>query len=578
MTPLRIGPASIDMAEYAIAGNAILGIRDSGKSYSATLFAEELHERGVPFVAFDPIGVWRFLRVPGPGRTGKGYPVVVAGGEDGDLPLSVAGAPEILRAAMEGGVSLVIDLFDRRLSKADWRRIVTGCAEVLLHENRRFGLRHVFLEEAPEFVPQRIGPEAGRAYDAIERLARMGGNSGVGLTLIGQRSAEINKAVLELCDSLSLHRQTGRNSLDHLEKWLKAGAVTDGRAVMDTLATLPTGECWAWLAHSDQPVRLKMPAKRSLHPDRRSRSGSIRTAQKTVDVGSFVASMSAALTSIEEEAKAGDPVRLKARIAELEKKPAADTSAADRAREEGYDAGYREGRRDEASTSMRHYVAALDSIRVSAERAIQIGRERAAKIEGKNLVVPSKPRRPAFASVDTMKAIESAPPARVPRPAGNLKSGLKLGKGERAVLTAIAQHGGNDGASREQLTVLTGYKRSARDTYIQRLRAAGLIEERGARLFATGTGLDGLGDWERLPTGSALRQWWLERLPAGERRILDLVCEFTAAAGRPAAREHLGESSGYKRSALNSYIQRLGARRLVETGPDGVRASPLLFD
>jgi hypothetical protein len=53
--------------------------------------------------AFDPIGMWRFLRVPG---AGKGYPVVVAGGPEGDLPLTVAGAPEIVRAAMHNGVLL----------------------------------------------------------------------------------------------------------------------------------------------------------------------------------------------------------------------------------------------------------------------------------------------------------------------------------------------------------------------------------------------------------------------------------------------------------------------------------------
>jgi hypothetical protein len=320
IAPLKIGAVSIDMEAFAIGGNAILGIRDSGKSYSATMFAEQLHERGVPFVAFDPIGVWRFLRVPGAGRTAKGFPVVVAGGEDGDLPLTVSGAPEILRAAMVNGVSLVIDLFDRKLSKADWRRIVQSCMELLLHENKQHGLRHVFLEEAPEFAPQRVGPQHGQVYDAVERLARMGGNSGLGLTLIGQRSAEINKAVLELCDSLYLHRQKGRNSIEHLDKWLKAGAVTDAKAVMETLATLPTGECWAWLAHSDQPIRLKMPAKRSFHPDRRAQRGAAAAeGKKAVDVGGFVQTMRTSLKSIEEEAKANDPKLLKAEIAELKK-------------------------------------------------------------------------------------------------------------------------------------------------------------------------------------------------------------------------------------------------------------------
>ena len=79
----KLGKLDIQSVEYASQGNAVLGIRDSGKTYTATYLAERLFEAGIPFIAFDPIGVWRFLRVPGKGR---GYPVVVAGGEDGDLP------------------------------------------------------------------------------------------------------------------------------------------------------------------------------------------------------------------------------------------------------------------------------------------------------------------------------------------------------------------------------------------------------------------------------------------------------------------------------------------------------------
>ena len=88
----------ISEQEYANQGNAILGIRDSGKSYTATWLAERLLDADIPFVAFDPIGVWRNLKLPG---KGKGYEVVVAG-DGGDLPLTPESAPEIVRAAMRG--------------------------------------------------------------------------------------------------------------------------------------------------------------------------------------------------------------------------------------------------------------------------------------------------------------------------------------------------------------------------------------------------------------------------------------------------------------------------------------------
>src|SRR5438552_2160628 len=131
--PMNVLRSFPDFDEQSVAsqGNAILGIRDSGKSYTAIKIAELFYDAGIPWVAFDPSGRWRFIRVPG---HGVGYPVVVAGGMAADLPLTVETAPQIVRAAMESGISLVIDLYDINISKADWKRIVASCVRVLLYE------------------------------------------------------------------------------------------------------------------------------------------------------------------------------------------------------------------------------------------------------------------------------------------------------------------------------------------------------------------------------------------------------------------------------------------------------------
>lgn len=320
---------SIDPVMLASQGNAILGIRGSGKTFTATLLAERIFAAGIPFVAFDPIGVWRYLRVPG---AGPGLPVVVAGGEAGDLPLSPANAPEIVRAAMRFGVSLVIDLYSMELSKADWRRIVRESVRVLLYENGAHGLRHVFIEETAEFAPQKVTD--GLVYAEVEKLARMGGNARLGYTLINQRAEEVNKAVLELCDNLFLHRQKGRNSLTALAKWLDIANVRLPGEIIDSLPTLPQGECWAWLAGSDQPVRIKVPAKNSFHPDRTAMTGAAPASQ-AVDAGEFVAMMRTALDRAEEAADQARPTAQALREAE----------------ERGYRRGHAEGR-SEALTAM----------------------------------------------------------------------------------------------------------------------------------------------------------------------------------------------------------------------------------
>lgn len=359
--PATFDDLGIAIPELASQGNGVLGIRDSGKTYSAMLLAERMFDAGVPFTAFDPIGVWRFIRVPGAGR---GYPVVVAGGQDADLPLTPASAPLIVQAAMENGVSLVIDLFDMNLSKADWRRIVRDCIRLMLHRNKQHGLRHVFLEEAAEFAPQRVLD--GEVYAEVEKLARMGGNSRLGYTLINQRAEEVNKAVLELCDNLFLHRQKGKNSLNSLGKWLDLADVADHKAIISSLPMLPQGECWAWLGGTDLPRHVRIPLKNSLHPDRRVMRGDVEAnLAHGVDVGGFVAALQEVLPRIADDAKASDPKLLRAEIGRLTAALRAAEAQKDRARRE----------RDEAKCT-------LDALRASRAATADAHGLDAARAEG----------------------------------------------------------------------------------------------------------------------------------------------------------------------------------------------------
>jgi DNA-binding IclR family transcriptional regulator len=147
-------------------------------------------------------------------------------------------------------------------------------------------------------------------------------------------------------------------------------------------------------------------------------------------------------------------------------------------------------------------------------------------------------------------------------------------KGERAMLTAVAQY--PDGADRTQLTVLTGYKRSTRDRLLQYLGAKGFVTPNGDLVTATEEGLAALGDFEPLPTGAALLNYWLEKLPQGERKLLEVI-----AGAYPSAieRSTIDDAAGYKRSTRDRIIQYLQARKLVsDAGKGKVIASAILFD
>jgi hypothetical protein len=142
-----------------------------------------------------------------------------------------------------------------------------------------------------------------------------------------------------------------------------------------------------------------------------------------------------------------------------------------------------------------------------------------------------------------------------------------LPAGEHRVLTAIAQHG-DAGVTREQLSVLTGYRRESRRTYLQKLRSAGLIDVRGDQVIATPAGVAALGEaFEPLPTGDALRDYWLGRLSGGELKIFQALCE---AYPDGLELEDISSRTGYARESRRTYLQKLGARRLVVR--DGTRA------
>lgn len=307
---MKIQNVQIDALDFASQGNAILGIRDSGKSYTATWLAERLLDAQIPFVAFDPIGVWRYLRV---GKNGNpGYPVVVAG-DDGDLPLTADTAANIVRAAMQENIPLVLDLYSMQLTKAQWKQIVEQSVRLLLYENKRYGVRHIFIEEAAEFIPQRVGHDQGRVYAEIEKLARMGRNASLGYTLINQRAEEVNKAVLELCDCLFLHRQKGRHSLTALDKWLSIADTENVKEVIKSLPTLEQGVAWVWQAGSTLPQKVHIPEKLTAHPD--PKNPKVTSGGISADVSKFVERMGESLRKQEKSKHEEQP------------KPKAKTSA-----------------------------------------------------------------------------------------------------------------------------------------------------------------------------------------------------------------------------------------------------------
>jgi uncharacterized protein len=190
----------------------------------------------------------------------------------------------------------------------------------------------------------------------------------------------------------------------------------------------------------------------------------------------------------------------------------------------------------------------------------------------------------------TRPAVETAPPIslnhwpeRTAKPANDrvasadsLNGPLKLAAGERRILTALAQY--PQGRSKVQVAVLTGYAASGGgfNNYLGALRSRGLIEGDGDRLTITEAGIQALGSWEPLPTGSALIDYWRGRLGKAERLILETLTHAYPAA---LNKEEIAARAGYEANGggFNNALGRLRTLELVE-GRGELRASSNLFD
>ena len=89
-------------------------------------------------------------------------------------------------------------------------------------------------------------------------------------------------------------------------------------------------------------------------------------------------------------------------------------------------------------------------------------------------------------------------------------------------------------------------------------------------------GIEVLGSWEPLPTGSALIDYWRARLGKAERLILETL---TRAFPDPLSKDEVAARAGYEANGggFNNALGRLRTLELVQ-GRGELRTSGDLFD
>lgn len=274
---------------------AIVGIRESGKSSLGTVMAEEYCKLKQPWIAFDPAGNWWGLRARTVDKLG-GFPVVVFGGERGDLPLEKDSGRKIAEAITRENVFAVIDL--KMTSKTMWRTLVRDIVKTL-QEIQVEVPRMVFIEEAQEFLPQRPSHQLGaECKEIVERLVTLGGNWGYGATILGQRPASIEKSALSQCETVFAFATQGAHDRKALIDWMKSQEVDEGaRTALDRLASLETGTCYVWSPRFLKTfAKLRIRRRETFHPREARKLGVAIRDVEMAPVQEFVARLSKQLT------------------------------------------------------------------------------------------------------------------------------------------------------------------------------------------------------------------------------------------------------------------------------------------
>src|SRR5258708_14086972 len=212
-------------ADTVTSTGLILGGKGMGKTNLASVLVEELARARLRFAVLDPQDVWWGLRYAASGK-GPGIEVLILGGRHGDLPLTPTSGAVVADLVVDERVNVVIAMVEKngkRWSKGGKIRFVTACIERL---SERLGERPVpilqIIERAGRFIPQTIpagAKDLAFCVGAIEQAVEEGRNFGLGVWLITQRSARINKSVAELAETMIAFRTVGPRSMAAILDW-----------------------------------------------------------------------------------------------------------------------------------------------------------------------------------------------------------------------------------------------------------------------------------------------------------------------------------------------------------------------
>lgn len=559
MTGLRIGEKFTLPLEFVTSTQAILARKRSGKSYTASVEAEELLTARQQIAVIDPTGAWWGLKSSADGKE-AGFPVVVFGGEHADVPLESTAGEVLAHTLVEQRFSAVFDL--SLMGVAEAIRFVTAFMNELFRVNR--AAMHLFIDEADAYCPQKPFGEEAKSLHAVKRLVKQGGIRGIGVTMITQRAQVLNKDVLSQVDILTVLRMSHPLDVKAATDWISSEVdVKFAQEVKTDLPSLPVGTAYVCSAPLHIGERVEIRKRKTFNSGATPKPGEVKIEPKVlaeVDIEQLGEQIAATV----ERAKANDPKQLQKRIKELESQIG------------------KPGNNEEVVV-LKDTIAQLQSEAGQVDAELEGYRQRFARSAEivKNLYevffeapVPVE-RTSAVHAPITQRQISTLVRVSTKTAPRLTNSDVNLRAGARRMLAVLAQWYPS-GRTESQVAAQVQMKKTGGTwaAYKSDLRNGGYFEVRDGLWFATEAGRDYVGsDAPEMPsTTEDVVRLWGEKLRLGARNMLDVLVE---KRGRHVSKDDLGSAIGMEASGgtFSAYLSDLRQAGLILVDRDGVRAN-----
>lgn len=474
-------------------------------------------------------------------------------GPEGEAPATVSTASKLSERLLKLGKSAVIDVSE--LLPGEQEAYIASFIETWMRATRAQWHDTVFvLDECNKYCPEgRLDPKSslGRCQEAIVDLMRRGRKRGFAGVLATQRIADLNKRAIAECNSVMLGRCAVDVDIDRSAKML---GMRKGDAV-EQIPQLRPGEFFVYgravigstSADGQRVSRIQVGDVSTTHPKRGQR---IPVTPAPAEVKRALAELSDIATEAEAEVKEID--RLRARVAELEAKPAKGVNGSSAPGAAwtvvvGPDAQAQIAKAKAATDELRGKYVGEQVAHSKTQAELAATRRTVLTIKSslahlvETLTIPDGAAPVVLLAPGPGKGTSAPPPAKHVRksatPAAPVKPPARearatkdpgdpsLDEGEQRIMEAIAwmESIGNRAPSRSAVGFIADYT-VAGGTFrriVGGLRTRGMIDYQGDTIVFTDLGRAAAPKPASPGSGPKLRETVLSRLPEGEQRLLN---------------------------------------------------------